>query len=164
MGLISRVSSRTYRNNMFKSVYGSNEPKPKRRQKTETPQPIKVYSMLALSQVKDREALFICPFNDVHHVQRGKYMNHVFSCKRQLVYQGYVQCPFHNGHFLADEALLEHHIKFECPDALEQVTKQRENYFRERVTDRSFDPQEGGAGWFTEKHFQEIRNKNNSKD
>merc|ERR1712038_1215207 len=108
MGLISRVSSRTYRKRkdrnlkMFKSVY-NNKPPPKKseskteKSKSEAPKQVRVYSMLALSQVKSREALFICPFNDAHHVRRSRFMNHIYHCQRNEIYRNWKKCPFHDG-------------------------------------------------------------------
>ena len=92
---------------MFASVYGVD--KLDNTQKYS----VKVYTMLALSKVKSRDALFICPFNDVHQVQRGKYMNHIYHCHRNPAHSNYVQCDFHDGHWLPNKEFAEYHMMYE---------------------------------------------------
>ena len=129
---------------MFASVYGVD--KLDNTQKYS----VKVYTMLALSKVKSRDALFICPFNEVHQVQRGKYMNHIYHCHRNPAHSNYVQCDFHDGHWLPNKEFAEYHMMYECPDAKEQTRKlkeEREIFKSQGKAPVKFNPDDYGEGW-----------------
>ena len=111
---------------------------------------VKVYTMLALTKIKSREALFICPFNDAHHVQRGKYMNHIYHCQRNEAHRGFVKCQFHDGHWSPNQEFSEYHMSKECPDAKEQTRQlcEEKNYFgKKSVQEKIFRPEEYDGGW-----------------
>merc|ERR1712050_633177 len=129
---------------MFAAVYGTGNDDNKKII-SDKEKPVQVYTMNALSSVKSREALFICPFNDAHHVQKGKYMNHIFHCRRNPAHANYVECPFHQGHFLPSQEFLEFHVVNECPDAKEQTRKTAEEREYQRYSGKAkapcaFDP------------------------
>ena len=55
------------------------------------------YTANSYSKVPDRNALFECPFNKVHVVQRGKFSNHIQKCKKSPIFQNWLVCPYGLG-------------------------------------------------------------------
>merc|ERR1712071_361150 len=153
MGLISRVSSRTYRETaMFKTVYDS-----KNAALDDKTEESIVYTFNHLTLVNDREAKFECPFKN-HIVSRGKYMNHIYRCKKNDGFKHYLECPFHGGHWLPNQPLLEHHIRFDCVDAKEQTSARCQQHIHMRgVGDKTFDHDQYKDGWTTETFEQNRR-------
>ena len=88
---------------------------------------VRTYHFNSLSRVSDRTAMFTCPFNIAHLVNKGNYMKHVTRCKKNVLFSDWIECPFNYGHqFRTREEVREHVESGECPDGEDHVDNMRE--------------------------------------